>query len=709
MNISEYFRKTLGEFISISGMIGLFSLLFTMIYGKSGWFITIFVLLAILIFQIIYRFPISENIFPYSLMLLSPSLLIHYSTVSDFNLRLIIFISLIYIFTFTISKPAKEINLTNIFKKPIMVWITPFIIFSLLSVVLYIKGIHLSGDEPHYLMVTQSLVDDYDFNLKNNVEEKTYMNFIPVELRAHMIIKNGKHLSYHMPGMSFLMTPFYMIFKNIPFKIPPQLFFRISASFINAFFSFLLFYLLKFLFPEKNTEEFWLLSLFMFPVIFHSVHLYPELPAATLLIGSLLLSQSKFDKPVIAGFLYSVSIWFHVKYYPALFLFAVFILIGYLKDKDYKKIFYFFLLPVISTLLLILYCKLLYNTLNPANIFPPENYFATPILLKIKVFLSYFFDQRDGLIIYSPVLFLFLFGFKNRFKRKNILISLLMIYVIFHSITTVRGAYSPAGRPVIFVLWIIVILTANYYLNIKNRLLFKTLAGISLLITLLLTLNPILIYQPVYSSTTFRWSGMLKFLGSDIIDIPKFFPSFLTNSSVIYLPNPIWLIFIVIILTLFYTHKQFPIKPDKKNIIVLLFVIFYFILCFYPHLYLTKESLYVKDGVRFFCSSRNFVYIQNKDAYRIKTGTYYNLYFDIKSRRKKIKMVFESKLPAEIHLTNSGKSIVSKHQPELSEIKIDLGSLRSFKFKNRDLVNIGFILNSGNKTRFPLLKIGKAN
>jgi hypothetical protein len=34
-------------------------------------------------------------------------------------------------------------------------------------------------------------------------------------------------------------------------------------------------------------------------------------------------------------------------------------------------------------------------------------------------------------------------------------------YVFFHAFTTVRGAYAPAGRPLIFITWIFIIFIAN--------------------------------------------------------------------------------------------------------------------------------------------------------------------------------------------------------------------------------------------------------
>ena len=88
-----------------------------------------------------------------------------------------------YLLNAAYHRGVKTIKFSLLNAKPILVWFTAFIIFALAAGVLSWQGIHLSGDEPHYIMITQSLVEDGDFDLKNNMEEKTYFRYLPVELR----------------------------------------------------------------------------------------------------------------------------------------------------------------------------------------------------------------------------------------------------------------------------------------------------------------------------------------------------------------------------------------------------------------------------------------------------------------------------------------------------------------------------------------------
>lgn len=56
--------------------------------------------------------------------------------------------------------------------------------------ILYASGVifpahPITGDEPHYLLITKSLISDGDINLFNNYRNKDYLQFYPGELDSH--------------------------------------------------------------------------------------------------------------------------------------------------------------------------------------------------------------------------------------------------------------------------------------------------------------------------------------------------------------------------------------------------------------------------------------------------------------------------------------------------------------------------------------------
>jgi len=687
---------------------GFFSLYLTLFLGKTSLPFILLIAFTMILAEFLFGFIRSGTTLPYLLIIISPITLISYSTLPDFKIRILTLILFAYVVTIPFCKAniLKKKSIPE--NKPILIWIIPFVLFAALSIWLDYKGIHLSGDEPHYLMITQSIVEDGDILLKNNVENKTYMDFIPVELPAHMIIRNGKHLSFHMPGLSILLIPFYLLFKITGNIISPQLFFRISISIINAFFPFALFYLAKSIFPTKKIINIWLLSILTVPMLFHSIHIFPELPASTLLVGSFILIIRNKTNSLLAGFMYSLTIWFHVKYYPLLLLFGLYVMWNLLKNRDKKVFLKFFVFPALSSILLILFCKLTYGTYNPTGIFPSENYLTTPMLLKIKVFFAYFLDQRDGLLFYAPALFLFIFGFKKIKPSLKLPAILLITYTIFHSITTVRGAYSPAGRPLIFVLWIILLFTYNHYFNSNRKYLFTILSGLNFFVLFWILYYPQFIYQPVFASTSLGTSSLLRFMSSNIVNISSLFPSFLTLRKYLYSPNLVWIVSLFTVFLIYHLKKSnetYTSDKLKKSISIIVFTISTLSLSVLPHIMISAKDNFRQKGISFFNTSANFVRIDNEREFRIKSNEEYSLYFEERKWKKKICFEFKVPLGSSLTVMNGKTKILDRDIAGIHRLNIDLSKMNKVISKNRILIPIWIKTESCQKSSFFYLNI----
>jgi hypothetical protein len=745
-------------------VIGLLSLFFTLVYGSAGW---VFLLLCIGItafFEYFFEFRNSSIFNPYSLMIFSPFLLMKYSSITDFRIRVLCFILLIYVFNAAYKKSVREIRFSLLKAKPMTVWFTAFVLFSLVSVVVYMRGIRLSGDEPHYIMITQSLVEDGDFDLKNNFEEKTYYKYLPIDLRFHGGDYNGKYRSFHLPGVSFLLIPFYWVFSvlGVGKLMPPALYFRLAASVINAFFALGLFLVLKRKFPGKDITRFWLLFLIIFPLIFHSIHLYPELPAAALLIFTYFFTF--FDKKnyLLAGLLLSFIPWFHVKYIPPLLVLAVGILYHLFKPfKPFRifekekivKLVQFVIFPVISFVLLVIYSKTLYGSYNPMEIFPKESYWGVSWLLRLKVFLAYFLDQRDGLLFYGPVFFLFFFSFKEKFQDKYLLLGIMVSYVFFHAFTTVRGAYAPAGRTLLFVSWIFIVFIANkkFCRGIQKREAGKLgswevkkgrgqkmaettsnekflrggpggavfsksappgLLGLSFFVVVWLFYYPLFMYQPVFAGTVERASGFNLFLGSDFIHLWEFFPSFLTQPPAFHPANFVWIGILLVGMLLYYL-KPFKInKPvfvqPSAVIPFILFLIFAFLYCFYPHVHLVSQNKHIDEVISFYNNSGNFRYVTEKKGFRIKPGNNYDIFIDRKMvRNDRVTFHFTNMDVNDVTIRNGKKLLFRLENTGKKEVSLDLqlSSLQTLGVKNKLVSHIGIETRSRQKNSYLWLEI----
>ena len=70
------------------------------------------------------------------------------------------------------------------------------------------------GDEPHYLIITQSLLRDHDLEIENNHARGDYREYFPGDLSKPDYLRRGRDgaiYSIHAPGVSALVAPAFLI------------------------------------------------------------------------------------------------------------------------------------------------------------------------------------------------------------------------------------------------------------------------------------------------------------------------------------------------------------------------------------------------------------------------------------------------------------------------------------------------------------------
>jgi hypothetical protein len=70
---------------------------------------------------------------------------------------------------------------------------------------------HPNGDEPHYLIIAQSLLEDHDLQIENNHRQRDYRAYVDVGLKPDFLNrgKNGEIYSIHAPGLPAAIAPFF--------------------------------------------------------------------------------------------------------------------------------------------------------------------------------------------------------------------------------------------------------------------------------------------------------------------------------------------------------------------------------------------------------------------------------------------------------------------------------------------------------------------
>ena len=185
------------------------------------------------------------------------------------------------------------------------------------------RGASITGDEPFYLITTQSLIEDRNLDLRRQYELHSYESFFdhPDGLWTQSSAReNGKLLSPHNPGLSIFIIPGFRFGGLIGVQIQMM---------VVASLTFSLAYILL----VRITGRLWISWLATITVaatstaFIYSTEIYPEFPAALLLIISLLIiqraSQSSTWQAIGLLLCLSAMVWFGVKYAPLAGLVAI--------------------------------------------------------------------------------------------------------------------------------------------------------------------------------------------------------------------------------------------------------------------------------------------------------------------------------------------------------------------------------------------------
>lgn len=138
----------------------------------------------------------------------------------------------------------------------------------------------LTGDEPHYLLITHSLWHDHDTNLYNNYQNRDYANFFWYDLKPAWgdQVSDTEIYSYrHKGGFPYFLIPGYVLGGQ--FGAVFQMNVVTALLMIQVF---LLAYELFYSIPAAFGA--WLCCAFTIPGIVYMNQLYPEIPAALLTI-----------------------------------------------------------------------------------------------------------------------------------------------------------------------------------------------------------------------------------------------------------------------------------------------------------------------------------------------------------------------------------------------------------------------------------------
>lgn len=317
-----------------------------------------------------------------------------------------------------------------------------------------VKTLPMAGDEPHYLLITHSILVDGDLDLRNNYEQKDYRSFHAGRLRPQ---GSEESVSAHGVGFPWLLLPGYALAG------------RLGATWVVALLAALLsvnlyWFALELSGSPKASLQAWAFCAFTIPIVAYAHQLFPEIAAA---LGTLYAYRQFRAHPfpsvgrLLGGVVATFAVAFvKARYAPITVALWIYVLSRRAGDRTWVARWALACLALLVSLPLIDWLAF--------DGFLMLRKFGTPIewlyLLRPNLFhlvgpLGLLFDQKTGLLIYSPVYLIAFVGLtlllRDR-KPDGLVISLVgltyLYLLIAHAQDGWHGEFSPSPRYLVVVL-----------------------------------------------------------------------------------------------------------------------------------------------------------------------------------------------------------------------------------------------------------------
>ena len=361
------------------------------------------------------------------------------------------------------------------------------------------RGASITGDEPFYLITTQSLIEDRNLDLRRQYELHSYESFFdhPDGLWTQSAARdNGKLLSPHNPGLSIFIIPGFKFGGLIGVQI--QMMAVASLTFSLAY-----------ILLVRITGRLWISWLATITVavtstaFIYSTEIYPEFPAALLLIISLLIipriNQSSIWQAIGLLLCLSAIVWLGVKYAPLAGLVAVW---GFWRMTPSAR-GVFLVSTILSASLFVWFHLDTFGGLTPYSVNLVYAGDGTISILgdhfdftrRLYRPLGLFVDQRFGIARWAPILLLVIPAAPLLWKidsLSRLVLTLLLVQILIATfvVVTMMGWWFP-GRTLVTVLPLMALPLTILFMQSPTwvRILLGVLSAYSFVVTALLAVS----------------------------------------------------------------------------------------------------------------------------------------------------------------------------------------------------------------------------
>lgn len=307
------------------------------------------------------------------------------------------------------------------------------------------------GDEPHYLLVAQSVVKDGDIKIANNYEREDYLEYWPGLLRPHLSrpAANGHLYSGHAPGLPALIAP--------AFAIAGYWGTVVWVAVLTAFGSMLVWRAGFVLTRDAGAAWFaWSAVALTVPALLYGTLIYPDPIGGVMLAGgalALVVVRGRWSGTSFwAAVPVAVLPWLHTRLVlPAMLLgFVLLLRLGaalYRRAATWRDAAAFAAPIALSLGGWFAFFRIIYGTFNPSA----PHWDHVPLeLANVPIgLLSLVMDQEFGLLPNAPVHVLWIAGVWSLFRYdRRLAVELLLIvvpYVI--AVSGFRDWYAGSAPP----------------------------------------------------------------------------------------------------------------------------------------------------------------------------------------------------------------------------------------------------------------------
>ncbi len=445
--------------------------------------------------------------------------------------------------------------------KPICAWVFAASLLVYAAMTPWTKvAFPATADEPHYLLLTHSLVFDHDFDLANNYAHADYARYYPAKLDHHTVTNaREQEVPVHDVGVSILLVPGYALGGRIGAMF--------EMNIVGAFVALGIFVLaVKLKATPEAALAAWALFAFTSPLAMYSSQIYPEMVAAGLVIWAVIahlrfMESRRWRHLCLAASALALLPWFSVRYWlllgPMLAVMALHLMISgeIPRPAVGKGLAAIFVPLLLSVGLFVAFDLYLYQTPIPNAGYvlflrSKPSLFTTHILSGLAGLL---FDRGFGLLTTAPVYLLAIAGSWILWRRRPWQGALVVLPVVAYTLLAALnrfwfGGWAPPPRYIVSGVALLAPIAALALSRRTPRLLLGALAAWTFFMAMAYMAFPQTRYTLYWIARRspveigFRGTGALSdFLAQTIgVHFGEIFPSLLRTSLWDYLLCLFW-------------------------------------------------------------------------------------------------------------------------------------------------------------------------